>query len=629
MRWLPEPERFRERLAAAAAADNSVERCALLASLSNARLNYMETIHLDNVLRRTPSDPSGSLEPVRVALLAASTIDHLLPAIRVAGLRRGLKIELYATPFGQHVQELLAPQSALHAFQPQIAVFASAASDLLGAVPLSADAAFAEARVDAAVEAVRSQWSRAREAFGAAIIQQSCLQRDPPVFGDLDALVPGAPARLTARLNAHLADAARADGVAWLDVARAAARDGLAIWFDPVRWLQAKMEISPSAALTYGDLVARVVAALRGKSRKCLVLDLDNTLWGGVVGDDGVAGLVLGQGSGVGEAHLALQRYAAALRERGVLLAVCSKNDPSLAAAAFSEHPEMLLTMDDFAAFVANWEDKAANLSLIASQLNIGLDSLVFVDDNPVERARIRDALPMVATIELPEDPAFFVSVLAEAGYFEASAFTAEDRERTTLYQADACRDAARGAAGDLEAFLEQLEMRVEVGPVTPLNLARVTQLINKTNQFNTTTIRRTEAEIAALCQDPQVFHLQFRLIDKFGDNGIVSVLIAAPMEDDTEALRIENWVMSCRVFGRGLEREVMNIVVEQARRSGVLRLIGPFTPTAKNGVIATLFRDLGFSLVHEGGASNLWALDIKDYALLPTNIARVSADNV
>ena len=376
----------------------------------------------------------------------------------------------------------------------------------------------------------------------------------------------------------------------------------------------------------YGELTARLIAAARGKYKKCLVLDLDNTLWGGVIGDDGIEGIVLGAGSGVGEAFLAVQAYAKTLSQRGVLLAVCSKNDPVVAETAFRDHPEMLLKRSDIAAFMANWNDKAENLVAIAKALNIGLDSLVFVDDNPVERARIREALPMVAVPELPADPAGYVRCLARAGHFEATAFTREDLERSRQYAANAARENLANASGGMDEFLQGLEMSVDYGPISPTNLARVTQLINKTNQFNTTTVRRTEHEIDALMADPSTIGLQFRLIDKFGDNGIVSVIILTPQADRANALEIVTWVMSCRVFGRQLEDEVMNIVVDAARQRKVERLCGQIIPTKKNSVIRELFANLGFARLDTAeveGAPTLWEVSVANYVQRPTRIGR------
>ena len=347
--------------------------------------------------------------------------------------------------------------------------------------------------------------------------------------------------------------------------------------------------------------------------------------WGGVIGDDGIDGIVLGEGSGAGEAHLALQHYAKQLKERGVILAVCSKNDVKIAEAAFRDHPEMALRRSDFAAFEANWDDKAKNLKAIAAKLNIGVDSLVFVDDNPVERARVRQSLPMVAVPEMPEDPALYVRCLAEAGYFEAVGFTADDRNRAEQYAANAEREALLGAAESMDDFLRGLGMTALYGPFTAVDHARVVQLINKTNQFNTTTRRYTADEIARIMDEPDALTLQFRLLDRVGDNGLVSTMILRPTNDDDEVLEIENWVMSCRVFGRELEFEAMNIAVEAARERGARALVADYIPTPKNDVISTLFPSLGFVAVDSTAAASgatRWALELDDYVARKTHIA-------
>ncbi len=619
MDWLPPARDFRARLTAASAGTEITA----LADLAKADLSFLEIIQLDAAATRAAGQATPGFETTRLGVLAASTVDHLLPAIRVAGLRHGIRIETRAANYGQYRQELLDPGSSIHAFRPDTVLLSLVAREFVGAVPIDASAAEASRAVEAAVADLRGLWRQARDGLGATVIQQSFLNSEPPLFGGLDAAVPGAPGRLIDRLNAALADAALEDGVLWLDVARASARDGLDTWYDGVRWLQAKMAIAMQAAPLYGEFTARLIGAARGKSRKCLVLDLDNTLWGGVIGDDGLDGIVIGEGSGVGEAHLALQRYAKQLRARGVILAVCSKNNLDIAEAAFRDHPEMLLRRGDFAAFVANWTDKATNLETIARELNIGLDSLVFVDDNPVEREQVRDRLPMVAVPELPKDPAHYVRCIAEAGYFEAITFTREDLARADQYAANLERAEMREAAGGMDGFLEQLAMSVEFGPVSPLNRARVTQLVNKTNQFNTTTIRRAEAEIETLSADPGAVLLQFRLVDKFGDNGIVSVMIATLAGD---ALTLESWVMSCRVFGRQLEDEAMNILVEAAEARGARVILADFLPTPKNAVVSDLYARLGFASeaapdLPEGASR--WSLRLTDYAPRPTRISR------
>ena len=360
------------------------------------------------------------------------------------------------------------------------------------------------------------------------------------------------------------------------------------------------------------------------------VLDLDNTLWGGVIGDDGLDGIVLGEGSAAGEAHLALQHYAKQLKNRGVILAVCSKNDAKIAEVAFRDHPEMVLRRSDIAAFQANWDDKAQNLKAIASRLNIGVDSLVFVDDNPVERARVRQSLPMVAVPEMPDDPAHYVRSLADAGYF-AVAFTADDQSRAEQYAANAERQALLETAESMDDFLRGLKMTAVYGPFTAVDHARVVQLINKTNQFNTTTRRYAGHEIARMMEDPKAVTLQFRLLDCVGDNGLVSTMILRPTRADDEVLEIENWVMSCRVFGRELEFEAMNIAVDAARERGVRALVADYTPTAKNDVISKLYPSLGFTEVAQPASAKgttRWRLHLADYVTRDTHIVGQEQQN-
>jgi FkbH-like protein len=506
-----------------------------------------------------------------------------------------------------------------------VVVLSLSARALIGALPIDADREHVEQVLANEVAEVRSLWETARKRFGAVVLQQTYLDVFEPIFGSYDRIAPASPAHVTDRLNDLLARSADEDGVALVDAARACARDGIVAWFDAARWLQGKMEIAPQAAGRYGELVARVVAAQRGRSRKCVVFDLDNTLWGAVLGDVGIEGLVLGEGSAAGEAHQELQRYALRLKERGVILAICSKNDPTLAEQAFSRHPEMVLKRSDIACFVANWKDKAENLRDIAQQLNIGLDSLVFVDDNPAERARVREAFPMIAVPELPEDPAHYVRAVAEAGFFEAVSFTREDSARAASYTANAEREALRGTAQSMDEFLRGLDMEVTYGPVGNLELERATQLINKTNQFNTTGRRYSLQEVAQLAADPDCVTLQFRLADRLGDSGLVSVMILHLLT--TGVAELDVWVMSCRVFGRQLEDAAMNIAVEHVRQRGGQVLSARFVPTDRNGVIGDLFGNFGFQSV-SGAAEGeqLWRLSVSTYEQRPNFIRRRSA---
>jgi FkbH-like protein len=626
MNWLPIARDFREDLSAALARAKPADGLDGLAWLAAHRLSFLETVQLDRALARLGLKEAPGFQPVRLAILASSTVDQLSPAIRVAGLRRKLLIDVHSGTYGQYRQDLLDPASALHRYQPQTVLFSLNAREAIASLALTATAAEVERAIGRFVTELRSLWRKAREIGGASVIQQTFIDVTEPLFGGYDRAVPGAPATIVARLNEQTCEAAAREGVLVLDVARASQRDGIDAWFDVGRWLHGKLEIAPQAAPLYDDLAARILAAQRGLSKKCLVLDLDNTLWGGVIGDDGLDGIVLGEGSGAGEAHLALQRYAKQLEERGVVLAVCSKNDVKIAEAAFRDHPEMVLRRSDFAAFRANWNDKAQNLKAIAAKLNIGVDSLVFVEDNPIERARVRQSLPVVAVPEMPEDPAHYVRCLADAGYFEAVAFTAEDRDRAKAYAANAERDALLETAESMDDFLRGLAMTAVYGPFTAVDHARVVQLINKTNQFNTTTRRYAGEEVARIMEEPDALTLQFRLLDRVGDNGLVSTMILRPAPDDDEALEIENWVMSCRVFGRELEFEAMNIAVEAAREWGARALVANYVPTAKNDVISELYPSLGFIEAESPAPANgatRWVLDLADYVTRKTHIAR------
>jgi FkbH-like protein len=492
---LPAPNDFGNALKSAASMAQGENDYSALASLAQCDLTYLQAIQFDQVLRQIDPDVLPNYVSLRLAVLSSSTVTHLLPAIRVAGFDRRLIFELYETPFGQYRQELLDPDSSLSRFQPQFLLFSFSARDPLSRVEITASRESVEALVAHYVDELTSLWRAAKNYQGVTLVQQTFLNIAEPVFGSLDRTLASSPSRVIRLLNERLVDAAASQGVLVLDLERALERDGIDFWHDNARWLQAKMEISPAAAVRYGDLFARIAASQRGLSKKCLVLDLDNTLWGGVVGDDGIDNIVLGAGNALGEAYSAFQHYVKQLNERGVILAVCSKNERSTAESVFVEHPEMVLRLEDIALLVANWDDKAQNLMRIARDLNIGIDSLVFIDDNPAERARIRQSLPLVAVPELPQDPSGYVRCLAGSGYFESVTFTAEDQQRADQYSANIKRSQLQVSAESVDDYLKSLDMTMEASPFRDIDMMRVSQLINKTNQFNTTTRRRTLEE--------------------------------------------------------------------------------------------------------------------------------------
>ena len=593
--WLPAPPAdWRERLRSLPA--EPAEAWNRAVALANTRLDFVQTGNLDAAVRRVFAAPPEGLpaRPVRLAVLGSCTMSHLLPAVRVAGLRRGLWIDIHEGDYGQYLQDLADPGSSLHGFAPTALLLAFDAHHLAGSLSAAFDESRTEELLDDTARRLRETWRLARRAVQGPVVQQTILPVHPPLFGNNEHRLPGSRARFIARLNERLRIMAEQEGVDLLAIDDRAARDGLAAWHDPSLWHHAKQEIAPPAAPLYGDLLGRLLAARQGSSRKCLVLDLDNTLWGGVVGDDGLDGLVLGQGSALGEAYVAVQDHARELARRGIILAVCSKNDERNALEPFDKHPDMILRREDIACFVANWEDKAANLRTIARSLNIGLESLVFLDDNPFERELVRRELPMVAVPEVADDPALYPGTLADAGYFEGVSFTGEDRERAGQYRGNLEREALKEQATDLPAYLRGLNMRLVARPFDDLGKQRIVQLINKSNQFNLTTRRYSDAEVEAVMADPRAFGLQFRLIDRFGDNGVIAIVICR-LRAGNEAV-IDTWLMSCRVLGRQVEQATLDVIVERARALGVSRLVGEYFPTAKNGMVKDHYAKLGFS---------------------------------
>jgi len=358
---------------------------------------------------------------------------------------------------------------------------------------------------------------------------------------------------------------------------------------------------------------------MRGKSRKCLILDLDNTIWGGVIGDDGLDGIALDEGDARGEAFRAIQAAAADLRKRGVVLAVCSKNDEVTARQPFRAHPGMVLKEDDITTFMVNWDDKATNIERIAQQLDLGLDSMVLLDDNPVERALVRDALPEVAVPELPDDPSLYVRTLFAAGYFESVGFTPEDLARSELYRANAGRSKLLESSRNLDDFLRSLDMQIGFVPFNAIARKRITQLINKTNQFNVTTRRYTEKQVASFEESRDHYTLQVSVEDRFGDNGIIGVVICNVQPREWE---IDTWLLSCRVLQRKVEEAICNRIVEDAKRAGASKVIGAFIPTERNGIAKDLFARLGFEALGDDHGAAKWVLDVDRFTPFDVPIA-------
>jgi FkbH-like protein len=522
----------------------------------------------------------------RIALLSGTTIDFLAPILQAQCFGAGIDVEIYIGPFNQYEQEIRHPDSGLTHFQPDVVVIATDWRSL----GLRDEEDSPASIIGEHMARLESLWREARQRLGASVIQFNYEAPPFDALGHLSAALPGGRGRLLRAVNLALWEAAgRTQGVAILDVDQIAARFGKDRWNDPVLWHTAKQYPSAEAMPALGHQLTALLRAILGLTSKCLALDLDGVLWGGVIGEDGLAGIQLGGGP-VGEAFVAFQRYLQSLTRTGALLAVCSKNNPEDALLPFRQHPEMVLRERDIAIFMANWKSKDENLREIAAALNIGLDAMVFVDDNPAERSRVRQRLPEVEVVELPADPALYVSALSRLALFETLAITGEDRQRTASIRENLERKTLQATAGSVDDYLAQLDIEVHLTPFDEANLPRIVQLINKTNQFNLTTRRRADAEVRALLA-AGAYTQAMRTSDRFGDSGLTGVLIAIP---EGGGLRVDTWLMSCRVLGRRLEEAMFAALVRYAAENHYTHITGEYIPTAKNSQVADLYTRLG-----------------------------------
>ena len=554
---------------------------------------------------KNSKDEEG-LEPIRIAILASSTADHFVDVLRAYLLRDGYRPEFFVAEFNTMFQMALDGNSNLYAFRPDIVWIFTNHRDLNFRADTIADAAQQETEINDAVSQFGALWAGLQKHCTARIIQNNADRPAERVLGNYEFRHDGSLTRRITRFNNELHQVAPKE-VHIFDLAYMAELIGLARWHDKPYWYHSKHAFSPDAIGPVAHAGARLVRGLMGRSYKCIVLDLDNTIWGGVIGDDGVGGIKLGQGDPDGEAFLDFQRYVKALKARGVIVAVCSKNEEVNAIEAFETHPEMALSLDDIAVFVCNWINKAENIRVIANTLEIGLDSLVFVDDNPAERALVREMLPMVAVPELTTDPSLYCTTLDREGYFELASFSDEDRNRGRMYRDNAQRKTLLTQITDVDAFLKNLDMRCTVGRVDEMSLPRVVQLINKSNQFHLTTTRYSEQRIADMLACPEYECLYFKLEDRFGDNGLISAVILKAQEKMTT---VDTWVMSCRVLSRGMEDLIHNEIIETAQRQGSTRIRGIYSRTKKNDLVAGLYDRLGWTQTGENDDTKTWEIE-------------------
>ncbi|PXW27251.1 HAD-IIIC family phosphatase [Paraburkholderia caballeronis] len=629
--WLPRaPADFTRRCRALANSTEPADEPAgeAIAALARHALDGAQLNRLAGVIGGALANGRdlAPLVPLTLGLICNATTDTLRAALVATAARHGFALNCVCAGYNQVVQDALSPTSALNLARPDLVLLALDHRALPMQPMPGNDSASAE-MIEAAFQHVDLVVRGVRQNSGAVALVQTLARPPETLFGSLDYRTAGTWRTLCEGFNRRLADSLDNTPNLLLDVAGLAETVGLAAWHDPSVWNLAKLPFADDALPLYADHVCRVIAAWRGRSRRCLILDLDNTVWGGVIGDDGIDNIRIAEGDAVGEAHRCVQAAALALRERGVVLAVSSKNDDDVARGPFRSHPEMMLREEHIAVFQANWQDKATNITAIARELSLGLESMAFLDDNPAERGLVRGFTSQVFVPEVGDDPALFARTLSASGAFEATLYSDEDRARAGFYQANARRIALQQQAGDLDAYLRSLDMEIVFRRFDASGRARIAQLIGKSNQFNLTTRRYSEADVEAFENDPDCVAWQIRLKDVFADNGMICVLIARPRDG---ALAIDTWLMSCRVLGRKVETAVLQKLCAHAQAAGLRTIVGEYRPTARNRMVEQHYANFGFALAGtRADGSTWWALDA-DHApddVLPMRVVDLTPD--
>jgi len=563
-------------------------------------------------LKKNLKKDFSGLPRFRLAILGDSSTQFLHQAIRGYGYEVELNVEIYESDYGQTDQEIFNAQARLYTFKPDgVFLFYSTQKLLSGFYSCNEN----ERRSFASdqVSKLRNSLAKLRQSLSCKIILSNFTEIDDGVFGNFGNKHPASFIFQLRKLNVALMELAAEERDVFInDISGLNARMGLGYSFQPKLYVNSDIVFS----LEFTALVARnlvdIVLPMMGKLKKCLILDLDNTLWGGIIGDDGMENIQIGD-LGIGKAYSQLQQWALQLKHRGIILAVSSKNTESIAREPFERHPDMVLRMDDISVFVANWENKADNIRYIQSILNIGFDSMVFIDDNPFERELVKKEIPGITVPDLPEDPAKYLDFLRGLNLFETASYSEEDAERTRQYREEAKRVVAQQSYSSQDEYLRSLQMTSAVKGFDSFNTPRVAQLTQRSNQFNLRTVRYTEGEIAALITAPGAYTLSFDLKDSYGDHGLIAALI---LKEQEGALFIDTWVMSCRVLSRGMEQFIINQIVNLAEKQKISSVIGEYLPTQKNGIVKELYPSLGF--VQDNGK---WMLSVQDFKSFNTYI--------
>jgi FkbH-like protein len=573
-------------------------------------------IKLMGLGREAEDDPGAA----RVAVLGFCTTQYYAGVLRGLGRASGFNLVTYEPEYDTVHQTVLDEGSGLYAFQPDFVIILTAVQAIRNQL-LSVDVGGRVEVADHEVQRLVSIVERtARKPGVTVVVNEFVLPYERP-WGNLSRRISGSLPDVVNRMNESLRAAADTiENVYTVDTDHIASWLGKREWFDERLWFHSKSFCHPEALPHVAAQAVDIFRAVKGKGSKCIALDLDNVLWGGTIGDDGLHGIRLGE-LGEGEAFVHFQTWLKELQARGIILGVCSKNDDEKAREPFRSHSDMVLKEADVSCFIANWDDKAQNLRELARRLNIGLDSIVFLDDSPFERNLVRELAPEVLVPELPSDPAEYVPYLESLNLFEAAQFSEEDRKRADFYRVNTLRETEQARFANVDEYLVSLEMEAAFERFDDHHHPRIAQLVQRTNQFNLTTIRHSAAELTAFTEDDAYFPFYVTLSDRFGDNGLISVIIGKRTDD---VLEIVTWLMSCRVISRRLEEFVLDRLVEVAREGEMNRLRGRYVPTKKNGLVARHYEKLGFTLDgSEPDGSASWSLDVEDYVASDAPIAR------
>lgn len=575
----------------------------------------MEFLTLKKNLKK---DTTG-LQTVKTALLGDNPTQLLSTAIKGYGIETGLNIDLYESEYNQIAPQILNISSELYEFDPRFVVIFESTQKLAKDFykkDIHARLSFAESHLDKVSQYIEILSGQLK----CNIIYFNFPETDDGIYGNYANKTHASFLYQIRKINLGLMElCTRYKNLFISDVALLTHRFGRNYTFSDSGYINTGMIHSLDFLPHVAKNILDIIKAIQGKIKKCLILDLDNTTWGGIIGDDGMEGIQIGS-LGIGEAFTQLQTWARQLKERGIILAVCSKNEDNIAREPFENHPDMVLSMDDISVFVANWDNKADNIRHIQSILNIGFDTMVFIDDNPAERKIVRENIPEITVPDLPDDPAEYLPYLQSLNLFETASVTEEDGDRTRQYQEEAKRVTLKKTFVNEDEFLQSLQMKSAFGPFGKMEVPRIAQLTQRSNQFNLRTIRYTEEDITRITSDPDYYTFSFKLEDMFGDYGLVSIIILH--KKNKEELFIDTWIMSCRVLKRGLEQLVLNELVSVAAKNGFKKVTGEYIPTPKNNMVKDHYKNLGFR--EEKNEFN-WYMNVDDYIPVKHHIATKS----